>query len=89
MKFRSILIVATVALLGSAGLASAAVEGQFGNYCAEGLALHQKVKTDCSVHTVIGGKTYCFGNKKAQKIFMMHPEANLKRAEDYYATLNK
>jgi hypothetical protein len=75
-------------LLASAG-AAAAAQGQFGNLCAEGLALHQQIQTDCSVHSVIDGKLYCFGNAKAKKIFLLHPDTNLKKAEAYYATLHQ
>ena len=41
--------------------------------CTEGLALGKDVKTDCSVNTVIDGKTYCFGNEEAKTMFMKDP----------------
>ena len=46
----------TVALAGAFSLALAtgalAVTGEFNNMCAEGLALHKEIKTDCSIHGV-------------------------------------
>ena len=35
--------------LGLATVALAATKGEFDNMCAEGLALHKEIKTDCSV----------------------------------------
>jgi YHS domain-containing protein len=68
------------------GLATAAyaVTGEFNNMCAEGLALHKQIKTDCSVNAAYKGKTYCFGNEQAKGDFMKDPEANLTKAEAYY-----
>jgi YHS domain-containing protein len=73
-------------LLGVTATASAGTTGEFDNQCAEGLALHMHVKTDCSVNAVIDGKTYCFGNEKAKKVFMLDPKGNLDKAEAYYST---
>ena len=69
------------------GLATAAMAatGQFDNMCAEGLALHKDIKTDCSVNAVYKGKTYCFGSEQAKADFMKDPAANLAKAEAYYA----
>ena len=68
------------------GLATAAfaATGEFNNLCAEGLALHKQIKTDCSVNAAYKGKTYCFGNEQAKTDFMKDPEANLAKAEAYY-----
>ena len=52
-------------LLGSA-VAAIAATGEFNNMCAEGLALHKVIKTDCSVNGQYDGKTYCFGNEQAK-----------------------
>jgi YHS domain-containing protein len=49
--------------------------------CAEGFALHKRIKTDCSVNTEYKGKTYCFGNEQAKTDFMKDPKANLAEAE--------
>lgn len=86
---RRVLIASSAAavLIASSTLAIAAPKGEFNDMCAEGLALHQIVHTNCSVNTTINGKVYCFGNAKARKIFMMHPQENLKRAIAYYKTL--
>jgi YHS domain-containing protein len=69
------------------GLATAAIAatGEFNNMCAEGLALHKEIKTDCSVNTVYKGKTYCFGSEQAKQDFMKDPAANLAKAEAYYS----
>jgi YHS domain-containing protein len=66
--------------------AAYAVTGQFNNMCAEGLALHKEIKTNCSVNAAYKGKTYCFGSEQAKTDFMKNPEANLKKAETYYST---
>jgi YHS domain-containing protein len=71
--------------LGLATAALAATKGEFDNMCAEGLALHKEIKTDCSVSGTYKGKTYCFGNEQAKTDFMKAPEANLKKAETYYS----
>ena len=79
----------TVALAGALSLALAtgalAATGEFNNMCAEGLALHKEIKTDCSVNTVYKGKTYCFGSEQAKQDFMKDPAANLAKAEQFYS----
>ena len=72
-------------LLGLATAAMAAT-GEFSNMCTEGLALGKAVKTDCSVNTVIDGKTYCFGNEEAKTMFMKDPKGNLAKAQTYYSS---
>jgi YHS domain-containing protein len=69
------------------GLATAAIAatGEFNNMCAEGLALHKEIKTDCSVNAVYKSKTYCFGSEQAKQDFMKDPAANLAKAESYYS----
>ncbi len=70
------------------GLATAAwgADGEYDNLCAEGLALGQKVKTDCSINETIDGKTYCFGNEVAKTLFMKDPEGNLAKAQAFYSS---
>jgi YHS domain-containing protein len=75
--------VAGAFLLGLATAAYAAT-GEFNNMCAEGLALHKQIKTDCSVNATYKSKTYCFGNEQAKSDFLKDPEANLAKAEAYY-----
>ena len=48
------------ALAGALLFSTAAMAGEFGNYCAMNLAQGKKVQTDCSINTMIGGKEYCF-----------------------------
>ena len=71
-------------VLGLATAAIAATKGEFNNMCAEGLALHKQIHTDCSVNAELKGKTYCFGNEQARTDFMKDPSANLAKAETYY-----
>jgi YHS domain-containing protein len=71
-------------LLGSA-VAAIAATGEFNNMCAEGLALHKVIKTDCSVNGQYDGKTYCFGNEQAKTAFMKNPKANLAKAEQFFS----
>jgi YHS domain-containing protein len=78
--------VAGVLLLGLATAAFAAANGEFDNMCAEGLALHKDIKTDCSVNASVKGRTYCFGNEQAKTDFMKDPEGNLAKAQSYYSS---
>ena len=71
--------------LGLATAAFAATKGEFDNMCAEGLALHKVIKTDCAVNTDYKGKINCFGNEQAKTDFMKDPQANLKKSEAYYS----
>lgn len=71
-------------VLSLATAAVAATKGEFGNMCAEGLAMHKQIKTDCAVNAEYKGKTYCFGNQQAKTEFMKDPAANLTKAEAYY-----
>jgi YHS domain-containing protein len=73
------------------GIATAALAatGEFDNMCAEGLAMHKNIKTDCSVSGTYKGKTYCFGNEQAKSDFMKNPDANLAKAEAYYKSEHK
>ena len=72
------------ALLLGLGATAYAATGQFNNLCTQGLASHKIVHTNCSVHGIYKGKTYCFGNEAAKKQFFQHPSANLAKAEAYY-----
>ena len=65
--------------------AALAVTGEFNNMCAEGLALHKNIKTDCSINSSFKGKTYCFGSKEAMAEFMKNPKENLAKAQTYYS----
>ena len=83
---RTIMMTALAGAL-SVGLATAAlaVTGEFNNMCAEGLALHKNIKTDCSINSSFKGKTYCFGSEQAKADFLKNPDANLAKAEAYYS----
>ena len=66
--------------------AAAATEGEFDNDCVMGLALGKDIKTDCSVNTVYGGKTYCFGNETARELFLKKPDEFLLKAQIFYSS---
>jgi YHS domain-containing protein len=51
-----------------------------------GLALGKDIATDCSVNTVLNGRTYCFGNEQAKNIFLKKPEEFLTKAQIYYSS---
>jgi YHS domain-containing protein len=69
------------------GLASAALAatGEFDNMCAEGLAQHKQIKTDCAINGQVDGKTYCFGDENAKTTFMKDPQGHLAKAQAYYS----
>ena len=66
-----------------------AAKGEFDNLCAEVLALHKEIKTDCSVNTEYNGKTYCFGNEQAKKEFMKDSAGNKRRLSTVSTTRAK
>jgi YHS domain-containing protein len=78
------------AIMGAVLLAGATVacaaEAEYDGECVMGLALGKDIKTDCSVNTVINGKTYCFGNEQAKSIFLKKPEEFLTKAQVYYSS---
>jgi YHS domain-containing protein len=78
--------IAAILTLGLGVQAAAAVDGEFGGECVMGLALGKEIKTDCSVNTVYGGKTYCFGNETARELFLKKPEDFLLRAHVFYSS---
>jgi YHS domain-containing protein len=67
-------------------LAALAATGEYDNMCTMGLALGKDIQTDCSINETIEGKTYCFGNDKAETIFMKDPKGNLAKAQVYYSS---
>ena len=79
-------LTAVAFLLSGATLAASAATGEFGNECVMGLALGKDIATDCSVNTVLKGRTYCFGNEQAKSIFLKKPEEFLTKAQIYYSS---
>jgi YHS domain-containing protein len=79
-------LAAVTVLFGGPTLAAAATTGEFGNECVMGLALGKDIATDCSVNTVLNGRTYCFGNEQAKSIFLKKPEEFLTKAQIYYSS---
>ncbi|HXG78800.1 MAG TPA: hypothetical protein VNJ31_05635 [Methyloceanibacter sp.] len=61
-------------------------EPEFQGNCVMGLALGKVIKTDCSVSTVYGGRTYCFGNETARELFLKKPEEFLLKAHIFYSS---
>lgn len=55
------------------GIANAQ-DPEFDGQCTVALAKGQHVKTDCKISTIFDGKTYCFGNKDAQNLFLKEPQ---------------
>ncbi len=78
--------VAAALLLGLSLPAAAATEGEFDGECVMGLAFGKDIKTDCSVNTVYGGRTYCFGNETAKQLFLKKPDEFLLKAHIYYSS---
>ena len=76
------------AAAGDAGAngATAAADAEFDGECVIGLALGKDIKTDCSVKTVYGGRTYCFGNETAKQLFLKKPDEFLLQAHVYYSS---
>lgn len=60
-------------------------QAEFDGLCVMGLAEGKRIKTDCSVNTVLEGKTYCFRTEDAKLTFSQDPHGNLARAKDHYA----
>jgi YHS domain-containing protein len=71
-------------LLGLGTTAALAVNDEFSNKCAMGLASDHDIQTDCSINMEIQGKTYCFGSQSALTQFMADPSGNLAKAQAYY-----
>jgi YHS domain-containing protein len=81
-----VLLLSATALLATAALATEGPAPEFGGECVMGLALGKDIHTDCSVNTVIDGRTYCFGNEQAKEIFLKKPEEFLTKAQVYYSS---
>jgi YHS domain-containing protein len=75
---------ASALLLGLGTTAALAVNDEFSDMCAMGLASDKYIQTDCSINMEIQGKTYCFGSKEAMTQFMADPSGNLAKAQAYY-----
>ncbi|MCJ7527330.1 MAG: hypothetical protein MUO37_04345 [Methyloceanibacter sp.] len=80
------LLVASVLAFGLSFSAVAATQGEFDGECVMGLAQGKDIKTDCSVSTVYGGKTYCFGNETARQVFLKKPDEFLLQAQIFYSS---
>jgi len=83
---KALLLAVAITLGLTLPVAFAATEGEFGGECVMGLALGKDIKTDCSVSTVYGGKTYCFGNETARELFLKKPEEFLLKAQIFYSS---
>lgn len=76
----------TVLLSAIATAGYAAQDAGFGDYCAMGMSLGQKIVTDCSITwDSREGKTYCFNSEESKARFLENPEFNLVRANEYYS----
>jgi hypothetical protein len=79
---------ATPALAAQAAEKTAAMQGEFGNSCALGLARREQIDTDCTVNwKAEDGKVYCFGSEQSRDAFLKDPEENARKAAEYFAEL--
>ena len=85
-KAAKICALTVIMMLGLAAPAAAATQGEFDDNCVMGLALGKEIKTDCSVNTVYGGRTYCFGNETAKQLFLKKPDEFLLKAQIFYSS---
>jgi len=76
--------VLTTAFAGAMLFATAALAGEYSDYCSMGLATGKKVQTDCSISSQVDGKTYCFGSKEAMGEFMKDPKGNVAKADEFF-----
>lgn len=75
-----------VAALSAFPIEALATQPEFGGYCAEGLAQHHLIKTNCKINwSSKDGKLYCFSNEDAKAEFLKAPEDNIRKAIDNYA----
>lgn len=74
----------TAAVAGVMLFATAAMAGEYTNYCAMGLASGKKIQTDCSISSQLEGKTYCFGSSEAMAEFMKDSKGNLAKADEFF-----
>ncbi|HEY8276609.1 MAG TPA: hypothetical protein VIG52_06415 [Methyloceanibacter sp.] len=73
-----------IAAFAGALFATAAMAGEYENYCTMGLATGKRINTDCSISSQVDGKTYCFGSKEAMTEFMKDAKGNLAKADKFY-----
>ena len=65
----------------------APAKGEFDNFCAEGLASGQTVKTDCSVNwTDPDGNVYCFSTEDSKAAFLKDPATNIQKAREFFTS---
>ncbi len=77
------------ACLIAAASASFAAKGEFGDLCVTGLAMGEKVPTDCSMNMELGGKIYCLSGDKAKEMFMKDTDAMRMKAEMNFKEMMK
>jgi hypothetical protein len=64
----------------------APAQGEFDNFCTEGLASGQLSKTDCSVNWKDSdGRVYCFSSEDSKAGFLKDPSGNLQKAREFFA----
>ena len=86
MTFSKTLISATLMVVSAAAFAA---KGEYGDMCVTGLSMGKEVATDCSVNTVMDGKTLCFSGEKAKEMFMKDPKAMRMKADENFAKMKK
>lgn len=73
-----------IAVAGLLSLSAAAQAGEFNNQCTTGLAMGQRIDTDCAINTTADGKTLCFGDQPAKDAYMKDPKKTLMKARQFW-----
>ena len=61
----------------------------YDGWCATAVSMGKKLKSDPTLFTVHGGRTYLFSSADAKKMFDAMPEGIVMKADEQWATLAK
>ena len=62
-----------------------AFAGEFGDNCTNSLSKGVFHKTNCEIHELYEGKTYCFSNEGSRDSFLFDQKTMIAKAADFYA----
>ena len=82
--FKAVLVIFSAYFISFAHAADA-VNGEFGNYCTNGLSKGVFHATKCEINEIYEGKTYCFSNDGARDSFLLDQNNMIKTAETFYS----